>query len=84
MIGYSLNGLNYLGIASATAEVAGDSFADFRFGGLRFFVEESFGAHDHSGNTETALDRTIRAQESLKLLADHSAISSGIFVLLLY
>lgn len=58
-VSYRLNGFNYLGIAGAAAEVAGDGFSDLGFGRGWVMIEESSGTQDHSGGAETALDGSI-------------------------
>ncbi len=58
-ISHSLDGFNYLGVAGAAAEVAGDGFSDLGFGRGGVMIKESSGAQDHSGGAETALDGSI-------------------------
>src|SRR5208337_424871 len=55
-------------MAYAPAEIAGQSFFDFFFRGMRVFIQQCLGSHDHSGCTVAALKRGVLNESLLKFI----------------
>src|SRR5471032_1089028 len=54
-----LNGVDDVLVAGAAAEIAGDAFANFAFGGGWVVLEQRHGRHDHAGRAVAALQAVL-------------------------
>jgi hypothetical protein len=54
------------GIARAPAEISAETPLDLRFGRMRVLIQQGFGAHQHSGRAEAALDTALLEKRRLE------------------
>ena len=52
-------GIHHCLIAGASAEIAGQTATNFFLCGIRNFIQQSAGRHDHTGRAETALNGSV-------------------------
>src|SRR5581483_4982780 len=73
--GSSLDGLDDVLIAGATAQVAVQTIANLFFGGIRIAFDDLLCGHDHSGRAEAALQAVLvpkRFLHGIEMLARQS------------
>ena len=68
------DGLEDFRVASAAAEISGEPFAYFQFGGLRVSREQIHGGENHAGRADAALRSAVRQK---RLLDGVQAIGTG-------